>query len=431
MGQKSYDDIIENNSKSEEYLRNSYPKIMDHLDGRNKFWDPDFRIDRKITGKPEIEALINSKVLRWKRISDIINIKNDKSNEFFLKQGLLGDCYLIAFLRSLQKFQPERYYYLFGICFPEIGYYEIYFFNKKGKHIKVFVDDYILVDENDNPPFSALKDEEEKIYTVGRNLLIEKAYAKMKGSYSAIEGGLNASFPVVGINSISEKDFLSEDDEYIFNKMSDPISKRNIVLCGTINELKNPNPIPGIEGRHMYSLFSTEEDSDLKILQLNNPWGYNRPKKMENFKLGLDKKYEEIEKEIINYNKENTKNGNLKIDIGNFKKQFIHVEICNFKDKKEEQKKPGGEDPIPSLPLEIIEEDYLNRINTFDALGIGKKDQRLLLDKCKGDYGKALYLSFKQFMQHGTSKDTFYKMILEKPSSVLSTLNPLNFFYEK
>ena len=88
---------------------------------------------------------------------------------------------------------------------------------------------------------------------------------------------------------------------------------------------------------HMYSLFETEEKLDLKILKLNNPYGKNYLGEMENFKLGLDTKYKDIENEIIEYNKSNVGNGNLKLDVQNFKRQFDLVEICSFIEVKKQK----------------------------------------------------------------------------------------------
>lgn len=432
----NYDKIIEETSSANEYFGNKYPQIMKNLDKNHKFNDPNFKPSKDIINIEEVEDKIDSKILKWKRISDIIDIENDKSDKYFVNQNFLGDCYLIAFLRSLQYFQPQRYYFIFGTCFPEIGYYEIYFFTDDGSHIKVFVDDYVLVDENYCPYFSSLKKEEEELYTIGRNILIEKAFAKMNKSYKNIEGGLNASFYIVGINSGTEDGFLSKENNYIYQTFEKEIDLKNIVLCGTINEGENLDLIKGLQEGHMYSLLSTEEKSDLKILKLNNPYGINYPDEMEDFKLGLGRKYEDVEKEIIRYNKNNTNNGNLKIDIQNFKKQFDLVEICSFTDTKKQRKIKG----ISPLPPDKINESYDKRKNTLDALGISKEDQRKFIEKCNGNVGKALYLIFKAFMKYGTSKQTFYIRLLDNQNygqnnsqnqssfSFLSYLNPFSYF---
>ena len=304
------------------------------------------------------------------------------------------------------------------------------------------MDDYVLVDENNNPYFSSLKDDEEQLYTAGRNVLIEKAFAKMNKSYNNIEGGLNASFYIVGKDSTSEKGFLTKEDKYIYQTFKDNINVKNIVLCGTINEGRNPQPMKGLVEGHMYSLFEAEEKLDLKILKLNNPYGINYPKEMEKFKLGLDTKYKDIENEIIEYNKSNVGNGNLKLDVQNFKRQFDLVEICSFIEvKKLEKQEPiKGKGPNPISPL-LIQKSYAERINTLDALGISKKDQKQFIEKCGGNLGKSLYQLFKAFMKFGTSRDTFYMLLgsedyakNKNQSSIsyyLSYLNPISYFQNK
>ena len=410
------------------YFQGKLPEIKYNLDKNNKFCDPYFKPSKSIINIPKKEELIDKKILKWERISNIINVDFDKSDEFLINQNCLGDCYLISFLRSLQIFQPIRYYLLFGKCFPEIGYYEIYFFTEDGEQVIVFVDDYILVDNNLEPYFAALK--EEDIYTVGRNILIEKAYAKFKGSFSKIEGGNHASIPIVGIKSLQlTADFLSKENNEIYQIFKDELKVKNVILSGTINQ--DPNPISGLVAGHMYSLLSTEKYSDIKILELNNPYGLNYYEEMKNFKLGLNKDYQVFEEEIISFNLRNTNNGRLKIDIGNFKNHFDLVEICEFEPiQKEKNNKTEEKEPIPPFPSGAIDKCYSKRINILNALGIPKEDEKKFIDKCNGDLGKALYILFKIFLKKGTSKESFYNNILkEEPSlfqTAISYLNPLN-----
>ena len=130
---------------------------------------------------------------------------------------------------------------------------------------------------------------------------------------------------------------------------------------------------------------------------------------MEDFKLGLNSKYKKIEEEIIEYNQLNTNNGDLKLDVQNFKEQYDLVEICPFTETKKKLKIKGT---IGSPESGIIPINYKKRKNTLDALGIKKEDQNKLLEKCNGNLGKVLYLLFKAFMKHGTSVETFYTKLL-------------------
>ena len=147
----NYDEYIDPNDN---YFGGNLPNIMENLDGDNKFCDPYFKHGKSIINIAKKEALIDQKILRWERISNIIDINDDKSDEFLINQNSLGDCYFIAFLRSLKLFKPDKYYKIFGKYFAEIGYYEIYFFTEDGQQVIVFVDDYILINKDSKPYFS-------------------------------------------------------------------------------------------------------------------------------------------------------------------------------------------------------------------------------------------------------------------------------------
>lgn len=394
----NYDDLL---ISKVDYLNNNLPNIEKNLDENMKFKDPFFPHGKDIVKIKRIEEHIDSGKLVWKRISDIIDIKKDESDKLPITQRGCGDCYFISFLRSLQFFRQDYYHLLFGICFPEIGYYEFYFFTKEKKQVIVFVDDYILVNEHDSIPIFATLKEEER-YTVGRNLLIEKAFAKMKGSYGAIEGGYNASFPVVGFNSqLLRQDFLSKKDEEIYERLTEEVLEKNIVLCGTLT--KDPRPMKTLFCGHMYSLISTEKQT-LYILTLNNPHGKNPA-----VSLGMQLAWRsKIEDEIIEYNKNNRNNGNIKILVTDLQKHFNLVEICSFSDIN---KRPII-DGIEPIPPQVINDLYFKRKNIFDALGIPKKDQIKFIMECKGNLGTVLYISMKLFMHYGTSRETFYNRIL-------------------
>ena len=123
--------------------------------------------------------------LEWKRITDLItNFDDENYRNYPLKQGFLGNCYLISFLRGMLSFRPKEYYELFSSYLFDIGYFEVRLYvddgNKK-KPKKVFVDDYILFDLQKNTPyFSYISNNN---HHINRFLLIEKAFAKFFGSY--------------------------------------------------------------------------------------------------------------------------------------------------------------------------------------------------------------------------------------------------------
>jgi hypothetical protein len=70
----NYDEIIEKSSNPSEYFGKKYPNINDNLDENNKFNDINFKPSKKIVCMPKVEKKIDSGILKWKRISDIIEV---------------------------------------------------------------------------------------------------------------------------------------------------------------------------------------------------------------------------------------------------------------------------------------------------------------------------------------------------------------------
>lgn len=188
--------------------------------------------------------------VKWTRIfekKDIIFYEKEgtKEGNLSLTQGRLGNCSVIAYIHCLQK-ENILFDSIISRCEPNEGYFEVnFFFKENGKAIrkKVYVDDYIpykkipydfenlakayiklnyltlgrslqalnnafqqIIETSNTPLFSHYKDPEFNTYMVGAYLLIEKAYAKVKGCYMNIEG-TDIAFTLTGLEP--KKKFLS------------------------------------------------------------------------------------------------------------------------------------------------------------------------------------------------------------------------------
>ena len=272
--------------------------------------------------------------VKWKRIFG----ENDKPSEFNLIeedntndnreiiQGSIGDCYIISYLYCLEKFAPNIFSSIIRKSIPNKGYFEINFFIKEGDKIEpiiVIIDDYIpcykfrnmdyyrpifanyRVHEN-HPKFYFWKKELLK-YGVGIFLLIEKAYAKLNGSYLNIIGGSDEKEPFIPFTGHDyKKIFIHEEylSKYTYSeKIKDEFKKRiyqntertlkeiteenknnifkelkkiideNLVTAGT-QSYDGLNSF-GIFGHHRYCIKNYETYMNKNFFALWNPHGKN------------------------------------------------------------------------------------------------------------------------------------------------------------
>lgn len=155
----------------------------------------------------------------WRRASDIFSefdifLNSIEPND--IRQGQLGDCYLLSSLSSL----AEREHLVRKLFQPEKkslhGLYSVWL-NVNGMWTNVLVDDYFpCVGEKGSPAFSRGNGNEIWV------LILEKAYAKVFGSYQAIEGGN----PAVALRDLTgapyeNKDDLEENDMWEYIKEND------------------------------------------------------------------------------------------------------------------------------------------------------------------------------------------------------------------
>ncbi len=170
--------------------------------------------------------------ISWLRIFDsknIIPFAKDEEN-LDVKQGNLGDCYFISFIHSLRHNYPEIFHSILGNCQLDKGYFEIYIYIEKDGEItkqKLFVDDYIpykilpeIYESLTKPLFSSyyffskeINNPKFRNYMVGQYLLIEKAFAKYRGSYLNIKGStLENSEIFFLLTGVKEKIYLLTND---------------------------------------------------------------------------------------------------------------------------------------------------------------------------------------------------------------------------
>ena len=155
--------------------------------------------------------------LVFKRISELKGnwkVFTDKIEMDDILQGGLGDCYFLTSMAALsnypylikEKFRTTKY--------NDIGYYEVILFID-GEWQIVFIDDYFAVNSKNKDSFAFAKPNNYELWAI----ILEKAWAKVNGGYSLIQGGwiregfqVLTGFPsfVINHNKIKPRDLFEK-----------------------------------------------------------------------------------------------------------------------------------------------------------------------------------------------------------------------------
>ncbi|XP_017280277.1 calpain-12 [Kryptolebias marmoratus] len=297
-----------------------------------QFSDPTFPAEQKSIGMPEDPN--PAKAIKWKRPKEISGdavFVEDATGTTDICQGQLGDCWLLAALSSLTV-HPQ----LFGkvvpsnqtLAEPYAGIFHFRFW-QYGEWVEVVVDDRLPVREG-RLLFSFSRTRNEFW-----SALVEKAYAKLIGSYGSLKGG-----------NISEgmEDFTggiaysvpvsSRTPAVLWRSLSAALTRGSLLSCfiqAHSHQEVGQVTADGLVKGHAYAITDTETvkagTSEVLLLRLRNPWGFiefcgswsDKCKEWED----MDKS----EKERIELKLQ--EDGEFWISADDFSKTFDVVELCS------------------------------------------------------------------------------------------------------
>lgn len=201
-----------------------------------------------------------------------LQIFDNKIEPADIAQGALGDCYFLSALSVLAE-KPNRIRKLFvDENVNDHGVYGVWI-TKNGMRHQIVMDDYIPV-YGDNPAFSQAHKGELWV------LILEKAWAKIHGSYERIEAG-QSHLTMRDLTGAPAYEYFIEKTPNIFDLMLEADSKDYIITsgCNADNEaevqyLKSK----GLVGEHSYGIIKAARVKDkngntVDLCQLRNPWG--------------------------------------------------------------------------------------------------------------------------------------------------------------
>ncbi|XP_048586552.1 calpain-B isoform X2 [Nematostella vectensis] len=245
----------------------------------NYFEDPEF--------PAKDESVFHSKKppkpFEWKRPWEICSEPRfyvDGASRLDIKQGVLGNCWLLAAMSVLAQHKP-----LVDRIMPE-GVYEADRFSPRYTGKVVFklwqYGEWVTVIIDDRLP--TYKGKLVFVHSPEKNefwcALLEKAYAKIHGSYEALKGGLTGEALEDFTGGLSEVFVLEDAPANLFQIMQ-RAEKRSALMGCSINafagEIETDAGM-GLYKGHAYSITAVRKvflstRGGVELIRIRNPWG--------------------------------------------------------------------------------------------------------------------------------------------------------------
>ncbi|KPP72414.1 calpain-like [Scleropages formosus] len=243
------------------------------------FSDPHFPADQRSMGMaPDADPKNAIRWLRPKEISKDAVFIEGTTGTTDICQGQLGDCWLLAALSSL-TLHPT----LFAKVVPSDqslteSYAGIFHFRfwQYGDWVEVVVDDFLPV-RNGRLLFS-----HSRTLNEFWSALVEKAYAKMAGSYSSLKGGNISEGMEDFTGGIARSLKISSRTPLALWKLiTASLSRGTLLSCfiqvANVREIGTVTPQGLVKG-HAYAITHSDKvynkSGEVFLLKLRNPWGF-------------------------------------------------------------------------------------------------------------------------------------------------------------
>ncbi|XP_011304758.1 calpain-A isoform X2 [Fopius arisanus] len=242
------------------------------------FEDPEFPADDSslyFSRRPD-------RYIEWRRpmeIADNPQLFVEGFSRFDVQQGELGDCWLLAAVANLTMYQ-----HLFFQVVPEDqGFDESYAgifhfrFWQYGRWVDVVIDDRLPTYHGKLMYLSSAENNE------FWSALLEKAYAKLHGSYEALKGGTACEAMEDFTGGVTEMYQMNETPPNLFSILLKAFERNSMMGCSLEpdpNVLEAETPQGLIRG-HAYSITRVKyvdiqtpnQSGRIPLLRLRNPWG--------------------------------------------------------------------------------------------------------------------------------------------------------------
>ncbi|XP_067254862.1 calpain-2 catalytic subunit-like [Chanodichthys erythropterus] len=317
------------------YNKQDYQSLKQEcLAKKTLFCDPTFPAESDSLGYNELGRYsFKTRGVEWKRPKELCSNPEfivDGAKRTDICQGALGDCWLLAAIASLtldneilERVVPP------GQSFTE-NYAGIFHFQfwQYGEWVDVVIDDRLPT--RDGKLLFVHSAEGSEFWSA----LLEKAYAKVNGSYEALTGGSTTEGFEDFTGGIAEIYELSKAPPYLFNLMQKALTLGSLLGCSiditSSYETEAVTSLKLVKG-HAYSVTGAEEvhfrGNLVQLVRIRNPWG-----QVEWTGAWSDnsKEWDSVkpeEKAKLDYSAED---GEFWMAYSDFIEQFSKLEICNL-----------------------------------------------------------------------------------------------------
>jgi hypothetical protein len=300
----------------------------------------------------------------WKRVQETTLRGNRHPTMLFpprirpsdVQQGSVGNCWLISAFACLAE-RPGTIQRCFRTREASArGKYTVRIYNRNTQKFEhVSVDDHVPCRKGSGQPLFA-KPNAEEFWP----LILEKAFAKWCGSYSALDGGVSAwameamtgdkvfkfsrdrlggewhRYDLVSANNPRDKRDVRmrrKDEGYSADKLFDILWEydRAEALIAASSEPGNDSTTDAVRGivqGHAYSVLKIKKVSDFRMIQLRNPWGGFEWTGPWSDKSPLWKSHSKVAKEL-DHEDAAVDNGCFWMEMSDVVRHFKHFDVCD------------------------------------------------------------------------------------------------------
>ncbi|KAH8849740.1 Calpain [Schistosoma japonicum] len=311
-----------------------YETLVKNTKAEGILWeDPDFPANQDSIGNVQDIGV----QLEWKRPHEIIsNAKffSDGASRFDIKQGALGDCWLLAVVASISGY-PQLFNQvvlkdqeLKGPNYVGVIRFRFWRF---GQWVEVLIDDRLPVRRGSNQLVFMHSSDPTEFWSA----LLEKAYAKLNGCYAHLSGGTQseAMEDLTGGICLSIELNQNERPQDLIEQLKIYAQRCCLMGCSIDSTVIEQRLNNGLIAGHAYSLTGVYpvnyRGRTQWLMRLRNPWGDSHEWKGA-WCDGAPQWREISQKEKENIHLNFTEDGEFWMSFEDFVTCFSRVEVCHL-----------------------------------------------------------------------------------------------------